>query len=113
MKKTQDLLVEFQTKSPKAIPTPTYWIQMRYRKDKPEALLKAFQDRGWLSREIYTDSEDEDGCFCLRLAKPGSAIFHGWTAAEHDEFIAEALTILEGYGIQGVTRRKLSAAELV
>jgi hypothetical protein len=109
----QDLLVEFQTKSPKAIPTPTYWIQVRYRKDKPDALLKAFQDRGWLSREIYTASEDEDGCFCLRLAKPGSAIFRGWTAAEHDEFMSEARAILKSFGIQGLTRRKLSSAELV
>ena len=111
--KTHNLLVEFQTKSPKAIPTPSCRIQLRYRKDKPDALLKAFQDCGWLSRDIYTDSEDEDGYFCIRLSGPGSALFGGWTATEHYEFIAEALTILEGCGIQGLSRRTLSAAELV
>ena len=111
--KTEHLSIQFQTKSPRRNPKPTYWIQVRYQQDKPDPLLEAFQVHGWELNVINTNAPNSDSPCSIHLSKGGSGLFRAWTATEQDDFMAEAVTILESFGVQGVTQRELSPADLV
>lgn len=93
----------------------TAWIVVAHDESETPEIIAALRDAGWQTAADRgrRDVPPLDGIAETTLSRRGTDLFGGWTADEHERFLAEAREIMAAHGFIDVPLNRLPWQEFI